>query len=122
MLELVNAERAKVGCAALTMDARLTAAARGHSQDMATRGYFAHDTPEGVGMATRVTNAGYRWSAVAENIAMGYPDPASVLSGWMNSPGHRTNILHCQYRQLGVGVVANAKGARYWTQDFATPA
>jgi uncharacterized protein YkwD len=72
-------------------------------------------------MATGVTNAGYRWSAVAENIAMGYPDPAAVMTGWMNSPGHRTNILNCQYRQLGVGVAASAKGARYWTQDFGTP-
>jgi uncharacterized protein YkwD len=122
VLALVNAERAKVGCGALTIDARLTAAAHGHSADMAARNYFAHDTPEGVGMAQRVTQAGYKWSAVAENIAMGYPDASSVMTGWMNSTGHRTNILNCVYRDIGIGVVANAKGSKYWTQDFGTPA
>ncbi|HLL69647.1 MAG TPA: CAP domain-containing protein [Micromonosporaceae bacterium] len=122
VLALVNAARAEVGCGPLAMDARLTAAARGHSADMANRNFFAHETPDKVGMAARVTKAGYQWSAVAENIAMGQSDAAAVMKGWMNSPGHRTNILNCRYRHIGIGMVANSAGRRYWTQNFATPA
>ncbi len=118
---LVNQERAAVGCPALTVDSRLTAAARGHSADMAARGYFSHDTPEGVSFATRITNAGYRWSAAAENIAAGQRDAAGVMRDWMNSDGHRRNILNCSLRQIGVGLAYSANSRPYWTQDFASP-
>lgn len=117
---LVNAERAKAGCAALTVNAALTQAARAHSTDMATRNYFSHDTPEGVPFSDRITAAGYSWSGAAENIAMGQADAASVMDSWMNSAGHKANILNCGYKDLGVGVAANAKGQLYWTQDFAS--
>ncbi len=118
VVSLVNQERAKAGCAALTVDSRLAAAAREHSQDMATRNYFDHTTPEGVDPGTRITNAGYRWQAYGENIAMGQPDPDSVMQAWMNSPGHRANILNCNFKNLGVGLAYNAKHQPYWTQDF----
>jgi uncharacterized protein YkwD len=122
VLSLVNQERAKAGCPALTADSRLAKAAKGHSADMAARNYFDHTTPDGVTFATRISNAGYRWSAAAENIAAGQKDPAAVMTSWMNSAGHRANILNCGYRNLGVGLAYNAKKTPYWTQDFGTPA
>ena len=121
VLALVNEQRAKAGCAALTGDPRLAAAARGHSADMAARGYFDHSTPEGVDPGTRITRAGYAWSAYGENIAMGQPDAASVMTAWMNSSGHRANILNCGFRDLGVGLAYDAGHRPYWTQDFGTP-
>jgi uncharacterized protein YkwD len=121
VLSIVNQERAKAGCPAVTADDRLTAAARGHSADMAARGYFSHTTPEGVEFATRITEAGYRWSRAGENIAKGQRTPQAVMTSWMNSAGHKANILNCGFRNLGVGVAADASGALVWTQDFASP-
>ncbi|WP_199516576.1 CAP domain-containing protein [Nucisporomicrobium flavum] len=121
VVRIVNDERAKAGCKAVTADDRLTAAARGHSADMAARTYFDHTTPEGVEFATRITNAGYRWSGAGENIAKGQRTPAEVMTAWMNSSGHRANILNCGFKNLGVGVAADAQGALVWTQDFASP-
>jgi uncharacterized protein YkwD len=117
----VNTERAKAGCAAVTVDDRLTAAARGHSADMAARSYFSHTTPEGVDFATRITNAGYRWSGAGENIAKGQRTPQDVMTSWMNSAGHKANILNCGFKNLGVGVAADAGGSLLWTQDFGSP-
>jgi uncharacterized protein YkwD len=121
VVRLVNVERAKVGCAAVRSDDRLQAAARGHSADMAARDYFSHTTPEGVDFATRITDAGYPWRGAGENIAKGYRTPADVMTGWMNSAGHKANILSCGFQDLGVGVAADATGALLWTQDFGTP-
>lgn len=121
VVTLVNQERAKAGCTALTVDSRLVTAARGHSQDMAIRNYFDHNTPEGVTPWTRITNAGYTFSSAAENIAAGQATPASVMDAWMNSAGHRANILNCNLRNIGVGLAYNAKHTPYWTQDFGTP-
>jgi uncharacterized protein YkwD len=120
VLTLVNQARARINCAALSVDPRLAGAARAHSADMANRDYFAHDTPEGVNVGTRVTNAGYRWSAVGENIAKGQPDAAAVMLAWLNSPGHRANILNCRYTNIGIGL-AFQDGTPLWTQDFGTP-
>lgn len=121
VVELVNVRRASAGCEPLVLEPRLTAAARGHSADMAARGYFAHTTPEGVEFSTRITRAGYTWSAAAENIAMGYRDAATVVNGWIGSPGHLRNIEDCRYRETGVGLVHNASNTAYWTQVFASP-
>ena len=120
-MKIVNDERAKANCAALAADDRLTAAARGHSADMAARNYFSHTTTEGVEFATRITDAGYRWSRAGENIAKGQRTPAEVMSSWMNSAGHKANILNCNFKNIGVGVAADAQGALVWTQDFASP-
>lgn len=119
-MTLVNAERAKAGCPAVTAEDRLRAAARGHSADMAARNYFSHTTPEGVTFAQRITAAGYAWRTAGENIAKGYRTPQAVMTGWMNSSGHKANILNCAFRDLGVGVAADAGGTLLWTQDFAT--
>jgi uncharacterized protein YkwD len=121
VVALVNAERAQAGCAALTEDDRLTAAARAHSTDMATRGYFSHTTPDGVEFHQRISAAGYSWSLVAENIALGQRDPAAVMNAWMSSDGHRRNILNCSLRHIGVGLAYDARNRPHWTQDFGTP-
>jgi uncharacterized protein YkwD len=123
VVTLVNAERLKDGCnVPLASNDKLTVAARGHSADMAARDYFSHTTLEGVDFATRITNAGYRWRGAAENIAKGQRTPADVMDSWMNSAGHRANILNCGYQDIGVGVAADASGSLIWTQDFGTPA
>jgi uncharacterized YkwD family protein len=122
VVTLVNQERAKAGCGALTVDSRLTTAARGHSQDMATRNYFDHNTPEGVDPFTRMTKAGYHWRGAGENIAEGQSNPASVMTAWMNSAGHRANILNCSFKNIGVGLAYNSRHTPYWTQDFGRPA
>jgi uncharacterized protein YkwD len=121
VVDLVNVERAKAGCGAVDSDDRLQAAARGHSADMAARNYFSHTTPEGVEFATRITAAGYAWRGAGENIAKGYRTPEAVMAGWMNSAGHKANILNCGFRDLGVGVAADSGGTLLWTQDFGTP-
>jgi uncharacterized protein YkwD len=121
VLQLVNAERTKAGCSALAANDQLTAAARGHSADMAARNFFSHTTPEGVTFVTRINNAGYRWSGLGENIAMGQRNPVEVMASWMDSAGHKANILNCDFKDLGVGVAANATGSLLWTQDFGSP-
>jgi uncharacterized protein YkwD len=118
---LVNRERDKAGCRPLTADARLTSAAQQHSTDMARQDYFSHEDPAGEDPGRRITDAGYRWSVYGENIAAGYPDAASVMDGWMHSPGHRANILNCAFRNIGVGVAVDGAHKKYWTQDFGTP-
>lgn len=121
VLVLVNAERRAAGCAGLTLDRRLIAAAARHAADMADRGYFAHESPAGDGAADRVSDAGYRWSAYGENIARGQDGPDEVVDGWMNSPEHRANILDCGLHQVGVGMSFGDGHTPYWVQDFATP-
>jgi uncharacterized protein YkwD len=123
VLALVNQARAKSGCPALAAESHLAYAARQHSADMAARGYFSHDTPEGVDPGTRITQAGYRWSAWGENIAAGQPDADAVMRAWMSSPGHRANILNCGFRHIGIGLAYSTgrSPTPYWTQDFGTP-
>jgi uncharacterized protein YkwD len=121
---LVNAERAKVGCGPLNVDARLTAAARKHSQDMAANNYFSHTSRDGTRFSQRITNEGYSFRAAGENIALGQATPAAVMTAWMNSSGHRANILNCSFRDIGVGLALRQGSSRQvplWTQDFATP-
>ncbi|WP_369185074.1 CAP domain-containing protein [Streptomyces sp. Y1] len=120
VVDLVNAERAKAGCGPVTAESRLASAAQSHSDDMADRNYFDHASPEGYHADHRIEATGYRWSTWGENIARGQKDPAAVMDAWMNSPGHRANILNCAFKQLGVGVRTGADGP-WWTQVFATP-
>jgi uncharacterized protein YkwD len=116
VIRLTNAERAKAGCTALRTDARLALAARRHSADMAAKGYFDHNSQDGTTPWTRMERAGYS-SPGAENIAMGQRTAAEVMNSWMNSPGHRANILNCKLRAIGVGIARGGTGL-YWTQDF----
>jgi uncharacterized protein YkwD len=116
VLALVNIQRAAAGCGALAGDAALADLARAHSADMRDRNFFSHTNPEGLDPFQRAARAGL--VARAENIAYGQPDPAAVMDAWMNSPGHRANILDCSLTRLGVGMAAGP-GGPWWTQDFA---
>ncbi|MEU0602648.1 CAP domain-containing protein [Streptomyces sp. NPDC006393] len=117
VVQLVNAERAKVGCSPLTVNADLTKAAQAHSEDMAAHRNMSHTGSDGSSPGDRITRAGYTWSSYGENVAYGYSTPEQVMSAWMNSPGHRENILNCGYKEIGVGL---AQPGSYWTQDFGT--
>ncbi|WP_211266849.1 CAP domain-containing protein [Nonomuraea candida] len=120
VVTLTNAERAKAGCGPLKHDPKLYAAARGHSADMAAKNYFDHDSQDGRSFMDRIKAAGFTGgSAWAENIAAGQRSAAEVVRGWMNSPGHRANIVNCAYDLIGVGAVQDSRGKIYWTQDFA---
>ncbi|MER5635442.1 sigma-70 family RNA polymerase sigma factor [Kitasatospora sp. NPDC002227] len=121
VIDLVNAQRAKAGCGPVKSNAQLQKAAQGHSDDMAARNFFDHTNPDGQGPQARIDATGYRWSTWGENIAMGQADPPSVMDSWMNSPGHRANILNCAFTDLGVGVHYGS-GGPWWTQDFGAPA
>ncbi|MCX4450455.1 sigma-70 family RNA polymerase sigma factor [Streptomyces sp. NPDC087866] len=117
VLALVNTERAKEGCGPVTGNDQLTTAAQRHSEDMAAHDYFSHTSQDGSGPGERITAAGYRWSTYGENIAKGQRTPADVMNSWMNSPGHRANILNCSFKELGVGI-QDSPGGIVWTQDF----
>ncbi|KUN77044.1 RNA polymerase [Streptomyces bungoensis] len=117
VVALVNKERAAAGCGPLTEDPQLEQAAQGHSDDMAARGFFDHTNPDGADPGQRITAAGYRWSTYGENIAQGQQTPQAVMDSWMNSPGHRANILNCAFKDIGVGV-HRGTGGPWWTQDF----
>ncbi|MEM7272953.1 MAG: CAP domain-containing protein [Actinomycetota bacterium] len=118
VLDLTNAERAKAGCPALRLDGTLNAVADGHSEDMAARNYFSHDSPDGEGPGDRVDASGYPARGWGENIAAGYRTAADVVNGWMNSEGHRRNILNCSFEELGVGWAQGGSYGTYWTQVF----
>lgn len=119
VVRLTNSERAKGGCRPLTHDTRLRKAAFGHSADMAKNDYFDHDSQDGRDMVDRMRATGFTGSAWAENIAMGQRSAAEVVKTWMNSDGHRQNIMNCSYTLIGVGAAKDAQGQLYWTQDFA---
>ncbi|MGR6999422.1 CAP domain-containing protein [Yinghuangia aomiensis] len=121
VIALTNAERTRAGLGTLTEEARLTTAAQSHSDDMAGRNYFDHTGLDGRHPADRVTAAGYTYRRCAENIAAGQQSPAEVVDGWMNSPGHRANILTPDLTQIGIGIAHGGTYGIYWTQVFGTP-
>ncbi|HWU10731.1 MAG TPA: sigma-70 family RNA polymerase sigma factor, partial [Streptomyces sp.] len=118
VIALVNAERAEAGCGPVSGDSLLAKAASGHSADMVRRDYFSHTSPEGTDPGARITATGYRWSTYGENIAKGQRTAAAVMDSWMNSDGHRANILNCAFKEIGVGR-KDSSGGPVWTQNFA---
>ncbi|QYN23981.1 CAP domain-containing protein [Amycolatopsis sp. DSM 110486] len=114
IVDLVNDERAKAGCDPVAEESHLDQAAQDHSDDMSARNYFSHDTPEGKHFDERIRDSGYSKPG-AENIAKGATSAKQVMQLWMNSSGHRANILNCSLTKLGVGVTT---AGWYWTQDF----
>lgn len=121
ILQLVNAERRKVGAAPLTLNAKLNQAAQNHTNDMVAKKYFAHNSPSGSTMVKRVNAVGYTYRTIGENIAAGNASAAGTMTQWMNSPGHRRNILNPSFKELGVGYApANDQYRHYWTQVFGT--
>jgi uncharacterized protein YkwD len=116
--ELINKERAKAGCGSVRTDERMRVAGRAHSADMAKNNYFSHTGLDGSTFVDRLERAGYpRSGAAGENIAYGYATAQDVVTGWMNSEGHRNNILNCSAKATGVGL-AYRGSTPYWTQLF----
>ena len=123
---LLNAERRRRGLRPLRSDPRLRVAALRHSRDMADRRYLEHVSPEGTDHAVRIARAGYpltERSLSGENLATGEREaaaPAVIVDGWMNSPGHRRNILRPEFREIGIGIVprsdAGEPGGTYATE------
>lgn len=121
LVELINAERQRAGRDALTIDARLMDAAAAHSIDMAGSGVFSHQGSASNGPEERVQDAGYRWRYIAENIGCGQDSPRRIVESWMQSRGHRENLLSDEARDVGVGL-ATRKDSRcgiFWTAVFA---
>ncbi|MEV1071112.1 CAP domain-containing protein [Micromonospora parva] len=119
VVDLVNAERAKAGCKALSIDDKLMTAAQRHSQDQADHQNMSHTGSDGSNAGTRLDRVGYTWRTYGENVAWNQKTPAAVMDAWMNSSGHRANILNCAFTEIGVGI-ASSNGP-YWTQVFAAP-
>lgn len=113
--ELVNEIRAENGLGSLKFNSPLSDVARAKSQDMHDNGYFAHESPTYGSPFEMMTAFGISYSTAGENIAMGYATPQAVVDAWMNSPGHRANILNASFTQIGVGYVSDGN---YWTQMF----
>ncbi|MEV0645241.1 CAP domain-containing protein [Phytomonospora sp. NPDC050363] len=118
-VRLTNVERENAGCAAVKVNKNLTAAALGHSRDMADNDYFDHNSQDGRTPWDRSREAGYD-NAIGENIAAGYTSAAAVIEGWMNSEGHRANLLNCDAKAIGLGVASRDGGQLYWTQMFGS--
>ncbi|MEU6843973.1 CAP domain-containing protein [Streptomyces sp. NPDC046716] len=116
VLTLVNQERAKVGCSPVTADGDLASLASAFSEDMAARNFFDHTDPDGATPWDRAKKAGIT-NLGGENIARGQANAQSVMDAWMNSEGHKANILNCDFKTLGVGVHFGS-GGPWWTQDF----
>lgn len=121
VVRLVNAERAKRGLQLLAQNWELSRVARYKSDDMLKKGYFAHESPTYGSPFHMMESFGIRFSAAAENIACGQKTPQEVMSSWMNSAGHRSNILSPSYTQIGVGAAKDSNGNLYWTQMFIKP-
>ncbi|MEO3924601.1 CAP domain-containing protein [Micromonosporaceae bacterium B7E4] len=121
VLAIVNRERAANGCATVVINSDLAEAARLHSQDQGEHTNMSHTGSDGSDFVERARRAGYD-RPIGENVAMGYENAAAVMDGWMNSSGHRANILNCDARAMGVGVATGADGRLYWTQVFGAVA
>ncbi|RSK51797.1 CAP domain-containing protein [Bacillus canaveralius] len=115
VLDLTNQERAKHGIPALKLDVELSKVAREKSRDMQAKGYFSHTSPTYGSPFDMMKQFGISYKSAGENIAMGQRSPQEVVTAWMNSEGHRKNILNPSYTNLGVGHVAQGN---YWTQMF----
>ncbi|OWZ24098.1 SCP-like extracellular protein [Phytophthora megakarya] len=122
MLNAVNKERTAHGLPKLCKNRKLQEAAQAHSADMARRSFLSHTGSDGSTMASRVRAAGYRWTSLAENVAAGQSTVSSVMASWMQSSGHRANILSAKNKMFGCSYSysSSSKYKYYWTQDFAS--
>ncbi|MBM3271358.1 MAG: hypothetical protein FJZ01_27295 [Candidatus Sericytochromatia bacterium] len=122
MLALTNEARVAAGLRTLAADGRLADLAAARSQDMGDRGYFSHTTPEGETLFAMLPARGIGYTSAGENIALNSASPGATartaFSGWMNSPGHKANILREAFGRLGVGVYRTPAGKTYLTQVF----
>ena len=127
VVALTNVERANEGLQPLTLNSQLSATAQGHSEDMAANDFFSHTGLDGDRLGDRAEQNNYDYRALGENIAAGQRTPAQVVQGWIDSPGHRANILNPNFTEIGVGYefLSNDRGDinfnHYWTQVFGRP-
>lgn len=118
ILKLVNAERSKAGVEPLTLNWELSRVAKFKSEDMRDNNYFSHTSPTYGSPFNMIKNFGISYSAAGENIAAGQKTAQAVMDSWMNSSGHKANILSANYTQLGVGKATGGSYGTYWTQMF----
>jgi uncharacterized protein YkwD len=121
ILDQANALRARHPVAPLQADLKAQDVARAHSKDMARRNFFSHDNPDGLSSFERMDIAGISYSSAGENIAVGQFNAIAVHDAWVNSSGHRKNILSPLFKQLGTGVYFGGEYGVYYTQNFYTP-
>lgn len=126
VIRLTNVERAKAGLGLLVNQTQLAQAAQKHSIDMGCHFFLSHTGTDLTSPFDRMDDFGYFYSAAGENVAAGYATPADVMTGWMNSPGHRANILDPDFTEIGIGYIYNpedtTKGLlHYWTMDLGAP-
>ena len=120
VVDLVNTERIQRGLRPLTLNWQLARVARYKSEDMDRNNYFSHQSPTYGSPFDMLRSFGIQYSAAAENIAYGQSTAQSVMNSWMNSTGHRANILNSNFTEIGVGY-SNNRGVPYWTQMFIRP-
>ncbi|MFI0541623.1 CAP domain-containing protein [Streptomyces sp. WSLK1-3] len=118
VVDLTNRERARAGLPPLAVDPLLARAAQAYSTDMAVRAFYSHTSPEGTQPWDRAAAAGSTRRSIGENIACGQRSAAEVVEGWMNSPGHRANILKPGFTHIGTGFAGGGPAGTYWTQLF----
>jgi uncharacterized protein YkwD len=131
VVAIMNAARAKAGCGPLKINTKLMAAAKTHATNMAEKNFFGHANRDGSKFSKRVKKQGYKYRMVAENIAAGQKSAREAAISWLNSPGHRKNILNCKLKDTGVAVAYQADDGPidgnskpyyyYWVQVFASP-
>lgn len=119
VLSLVNKERNKLGISTLSADSQLNKLAQMKAEDMARKGYFSHTSPTYGSAFDMMNKYGVSYKTAGENIAKGQKTAQAVMGGWMNSSGHRANILKPEYKRLGVGYAVDTAGTPYWVQIFA---
>ncbi len=119
--DLVNKERAAQGLPALKFNTALSRVAEAKAADLRDNNYFAHTSPTYGSPFDMMKSFGISYTAAGENIAKGYRSPAAVMDGWMNSSGHRANILNSNFTEIGVGYVTDSNGTGYWVQMFIRP-
>lgn len=118
VIALTNLQRKKQGLAPVAEQAALAKAAQAHACDNATTRTMSHRGSDGSALPDRLARVGYRYRAAAENVAAGFRDAPSVMSGWMGSSGHRRNILTGPMRDIGIGVARGADGQLYWAMNL----
>jgi uncharacterized protein YkwD len=121
VINLINRERAKAGAPPVSASSSLIQVARYHSNDMARTGRLSHDGSQGDDFGTRISWGCDRYSYAGEIIAAGYPNPESVVQGWLSSPPHKAIMLDPVYRMAGVGYAQRNQNEAYWTVDFIAP-
>ena len=123
VVELTNAERTRAGLAVFRINARLGEAARIQAEQIAAAGRLDHVVRDAryPRLEDRLDAAEYRWQAAGENLAFGQQSAAAVVAGWMQSPGHRANILHAAFTEMGVAYLTDTNGRRYYVQVFGRP-